>query len=660
MLKTARMKLLELMVLHEDVDRVLEYLGKKESFQIRGEEERTVLPHDTARRETLANLELARLYLGITDLERFSGSETIPTEKDSIEALNLIAAVAVIREREKEATEGEKRVRAALDEARAFAALKVSYSEFEHLSFLTLRIGKIDPENIASLAAALGERAVIVPLGEDRTRVLAASSKKGRFALDSELKRFAFIPLAVPKDFLGIPADVLAGLERQAADAHGSLEAITAEKRSFARAHGDEILRLLESFTLLSQVLSVRDTLEGTQLVYRVMGWIAEEDAPGLMRELERETDGRVAIRSYSPDEVQSIRDGREKVPVKLRHGPIVKSFERMVFSYGAPLYGTLDPTPIVAFFFTLLFGIMFGDVGQGGVFFLLGLALVSGRFPALSRWRHFGPLFATIGLASVSMGLLTGEVFANSEILKPMGQAITSHFGEGRDRVLELMPTRGAMDKLLYFFAFTLFIGFIINSLGLVINIMNQFALKRPARAIFSKTGLCGAFFFWYVVFAACRIAVTREAFRWYDVVCVSIPLALLFFSTPITRFIEGDRPVLENGIFAAAIEGFVELLETVSTVISNSVSFLRVGAFALSHAVLSYIVFTMTDLVGGTLSAGGLVVIIFGNAVIIFLEGLIVAIQVVRLQYYEFFSKFFTETGREFKPFKFVYKEK
>ena len=87
---------------------------------------------------------------------------------------------------------------------------------------------------------------------------------------------------------------------------------------------------------------------------------------------------------------------------------------------------------------------------------------------------------------------------------------------------------------------------------------------------------------------------------------------------------------------------------------------SFLRVGAFALSHAVLSYIVFTMTDLVGGTFSAGGLVVIIFGNAVIIFLEGLIVAIQVVRLQYYEFFSKFFTETGSEFKPFKFVYKEK
>jgi V/A-type H+-transporting ATPase subunit I len=66
------------------------------------------------------------------------------------------------------------------------------------------------------------------------------------------------------------------------------------------------------------------------------------------------------------------------------------------------------------------------------------------------------------------------------------------------------------------------------------------------------------------------------------------------------------------------------------------------------------------MTDLVGGSLSAGGVLVGLFGNAIIIFLEGLIVAIQVVRLQYYEFFSKFFTETGKEFTPFRFIYKEK
>jgi V/A-type H+-transporting ATPase subunit I len=660
MLKTARMRLLELMVLHEDINRVLEYLGKKESFQLRREGSDSGTSRAMPKDSALSNLELARLYLGVPDLERFSRGATIPTEADGDAARGIVAEVEALRAREKEATEREKQTRAARDEARAFANLKVPYSEFEHLSFLTLRIGKLDPESIEPLSRALGDRAAVVPLGEDRTRVLAASSKKGRFALDSELKRFGFIPLEVPKDFMGVPDDVLASLDRQADEAARALELIAEEKREYSRARGSELLRLLEAFSLDSQVRSVRDTLEGTQLVYRVMGWVAESDTPSLTRELEELTEGRVAVRSYVPEEVPSIRDGTEKVPVKFRHGPVVKSFERMVFSYGAPLYGTVDPTPIVAFFFTLLFGIMFGDLGQGGVFLLIGIALLSGKVSVLSRWRHFGPLFVTIGLASMAMGLLTGEVFANGELLKPVSRAITARFGEERDRILELMPQRGAMTKLIYFFGFTLVIGFIVNSLGLLINIVNQFSLRRPARAIFSKTGLCGAFFFWYAVFASVRIAVTRGRVEWYDAVCVAIPLALICFSEPITRYIEGDRPVLENGVFAAAIGGIVELLETVSTVVSNSVSFLRVGAFALSHAVLSYIVFTMTDLVGGSLSAGGVLVGLFGNAIIIFLEGLIVAIQVVRLQYYEFFSKFFTETGKEFTPFRFRYKEK
>jgi V/A-type H+-transporting ATPase subunit I len=219
-------------------------------------------------------------------------------------------------------------------------------------------------------------------------------------------------------------------------------------------------------------------------------------------------------------------------------------------------------------------------------------------------------------------------------------------------------MPSREAIDKIMYFFGFTVAIGFIINSIGLIINIVNKFSLGKPAQAVFSKTGICGAVFFWYVVFMALRIMLGGGSFAWYDAVAIGIPLVLLFFAEPFIRLFEGHRPVLENGLFAAVIEGVVEVLEIVSTSISNSVSFLRVGAFALSHAVLSYIIFTMSELVGGSLSAGGILIGIFGNAVIIVLEGLIVAIQVIRLQYYEFFSKFFTETGREFKPFRFTYK--
>jgi V/A-type H+-transporting ATPase subunit I len=117
------------------------------------------------------------------------------------------------------------------------------------------------------------------------------------------------------------------------------------------------------------------------------------------------------------------------------------------------------------------------------------------------------------------------------------------------------------------------------------------------------------------------------------------------------------GKRPVFAEGAMVFLMEGFVEILETISTYVSNTVSFLRVGAFALSHAVLSYIVFRFSETVSGVTAGGAFafLIMVFGNAVIIILEGMIVAIQVVRLQYYEFFSKFFTETGVEFSPFRF-----
>ena len=199
-------------------------------------------------------------------------------------------------------------------------------------------------------------------------------------------------------------------------------------------------------------------------------------------------------------------------------------------------------------------------------------------------------------------------------------------------------------------------FIGFIINSLGIIINIVNNIKLKKYEHVVLGKFGLVGLCFFWYVVFMVLRIAIMKGATSIIDGIIISICIILVFFEHPLINIIAGKKPILENGAFAGIIQGFVEILELLSTFISNSVSFLRVGAFALSHAVLSFIVFKLTDLVGGYMSLG-ILVTIFGNLIIILLESLIVTIQVIRLQYYEFFSKFFTETGVEFKPFKFEY---
>ncbi|HHU35937.1 MAG TPA: ATPase [Treponema sp.] len=660
MRKTSQMKLAELMVLKQDIDQVLEYLGKTANFQIQNETDYSGGQEDNPHSEMLASLQGARGYLSFSDAHEYAEDTTLPTEKDIDSASVILDDVENLRQQEQDAAEQKKRVVNAYEEALSFANLKVAYSEFEHLTFLTMRIGKIDPQYFEELKFSVGDRAVIVPLGEDKTRILAATSKKGRFALDTELKRYGFAALEIPKDFKGIPDDVLESLKKQVEESTAHVASVSKERARFSSIHREEIIRLMLTFSLGSKVQSVRESLESTQLVYRIMGWISADDSTILMQDLDDRTEGRIAIRLYAPNEVPSVQNGREKVPVRFQHGALVKSFERMIFSYGAPLYGTVDPTPIVAFFFTLLFGIMFGDVGQGLVFFLIGVLLTKKLVPILRKSYQFGPIFLAIGTSSMIMGLLTGEFFANSNVLQPFGYWVTGLFGEPRDVILEIMPSKGSLDKLMYFFAFTLVIGFIINSVGLIINIVNQFSLGRPSKAIFSKTGICGAVFFWYVIFFALRIGLTDFGFAWYDAAVLGTSLIGLFFGEPFSRIMDGHRPVLENGLFSALIEGVVELLEVVSSYLSNSVSFLRVGAFALAHAVLSFIIFTMTGFVGGSLSAGGILIAVLGNLVIIVLEGLIVAIQVIRLQYYEFFSKFFTETGREFIPFRFTYKEK
>ncbi len=667
MRKSKKMKLVEFVVLQEDVNSVIEYLGRKANFQIHAKhlnkdnlnkdnKDQTKEKEENSYNEFLLELKDCASFLDIEEPKALSDRTHIPLEEDVLEAKRVLGNIEEVKKEEINASEKLKKIKAAYDEALAFSNLKVPYKEINNLTFLKIRIGKIKPELFETLQNTVGNRAIIIPLGEDNSRILAASSKKGRFALDSELKKIGFSALSIPKEFKGVPDEVLAALKENLDKAQADLDELQSRKAKYASENKDSLLKLLEDFSLGSQIIQIRDNLEATQSVYRISGWISVNDEQKIMRDLDNLTEGRIAIRLYKPNEVPSVKSGKEKVPVTYKHNKFVKSFERIIFSYGAPLYGTIDPTPLVAFFFTLLFGIMFGDLGQGLVFFIVGLLMYFEKPKFLSKYAKFCYIFLAIGFSSMIMGFLTGEFFTNSHILAPASRFVTGLFGEPRDHILHLMPEGDSITKLLMFFIFTVIIGFIINSTGLIINIINNFRLKRIGKALFSKIGLAGLFFFWYVVGLAVRIAVFKIGFAWFDIVCMVLPLLCIFFSEPLERLVEGERPVFENGIFSAIIEGFVELLEVVSTYISNSVSFLRVGAFALSHAVLSFIVFTMAEISGGYLSYGILPAII-GNLVIILLEGLIVWIQVIRLQYYEFFSKFFTETGREFVPFRFSY---
>ena len=660
MARTTTMRLIELMVLREDIHSVLKYLGELGEFQF--QQEFASDSSDSAKRlnpdaSVFERLQQVRAALDLPDLDGYKVSVSLPSDADFESATKIIDSVEDIHKKELTAADEEKRAVSAYKEALAFANLKVPYSDLESLSFLTLRIGKIDPEKIDDLKARLGSRGIIVKLGDDDSRILAASSKKARFALDGELKEAGFTELQVPKDFKGIPDEVLLTLERNKTEAAVALEEIQTERRNFAETHKDELYRLLQIYSIGSQIYSVENSLESTEFVYRITGWIPAFLIRKVMKDLDELTQSRAGIREFLPTEVPSVISGQEKVPVQVKHGKIVSNFERMIFSYGSPLYGTIDPTPFVALFFTVLFGIMFGDAGQGLCFLIIGILCCLKKIK-ISGWEKFGGIFCCIGISSTIMGLLTGEFFANETLLRPFALWVTGLFGTPHAPILHMMPSSdpASITRMFAFFGFTISIGFIINSCGLIINIINQFSLRRIGKALFGKTGISGAVFFWYVIIFAVRVALFKHAPAAYDWVIISVSLFLTACSEIFQRLVDGEHPILENGLFSAVIGAVVEIIEVISSYLSNTVSFVRVGAFALAHAVLGYIINTFVELAPG---AGGIAVAILGNAIVVVLEGMIVAIQVVRLQYYEFFSKFFSETGREFKPFSFVYKE-
>ena len=680
MLRPRKMKQIELTVLSRDVDKVIEFLGRRGIMHFTHNMEITGKIHETGSsnaldaaaykhaQENLDKLQTASSFLELSVPVEPEEDSHLPGETEEALTNTITMAVATLSKEENDQTLEKRRIGEALNEAKAFSNLNAPFADLDQLSYLTLRVGRLDPRRYTELKENLGDRAVIIPLDSSGDRVLAAASRKGRFALDTELKRAEFVPINIPVGYKGVPTELLSGLTERLKNVDQELESISQRKQLFRQEYEGKLKFLISSYMMAGIIEQFKARLISTKNVYLLSGWVPEAEVTELVNELGKLTEDRVAIRSSNPEEVASVREGREKVPVSLDHGTFVKGFEGVVFSYGAPLYDTIDPTFLVAIFFTILFGIMFGDFGQGLVLFLLGF-LTGKKGPAiLSGFRKFSVPLKAVGVSSMIMGLLNGAFFTNENIFIGPTRAVTGFLtGNPVDRILVIMPLAergGSVVKLFYFFGFTISVGILLNSAGLVVNIVNQFFLKEYQKALFSKTGMAGTLLFWYAIFIAVRFIISvinpaAFAFQlvWFDAAALGFFAAGIFFGPALWRFFTGKRPVFHEGLTVFFMEGFVEILETISTYVSNTVSFLRVGAFALSHAVLSFIVFRFAEEVSG-LTAGtvfSLLIIIFGNTVIILLEGMIVAIQVVRLQYYEFFSKFFTETGVEFTPFRF-----
>lgn len=194
--------------------------------------------------------------------------------------------------------------------------------------------------------------------------------------------------------------------------------------------------------------------------------------------------------------------------------------------------------------------------------------------------------------------------------------------------------------------------------TLVMLLNILNALRRRDVGKALFDPNGLSGIVFYWGAIFAILGIMglLPNVASFLYIAVVLVLPLVLIYLKEPLSGLIQHRKDWKPEKPGEFFIENFFEMFEVLLSYLSNSVSFIRVGAFALNHAGMMLAVRVIAELLG----AGGPVVMVLGNIFVMCMEGLIVGIQVLRLEFYELFSRFFQGGGRAFEPFQIKYDKK
>jgi V/A-type H+-transporting ATPase subunit I len=622
MLQPLPMKHVRLLVLTEDLPRASLTLAEAESFHA------DTRPPEEAR---LANVPgrsyRAQFQQARSRLDKIS--KLIP-----LEAEREIEDVRVVQEPElaetndwlgkiwNECTHYEDQFRRLDDGERLIKDQEAALANFANLNidlgklrgktrFLGFYVGILPRENVRQLEGAIGLAQhllyVYMVSGEQAHVVIVGPKGAQDGELTSVLNAAGFQNLPIPRDLTSEPSKLrkeLARRRRELGEERARLNGELAEwgNRIRSRLHqAQHILVLAEPFVILDP--SIRSTGD---LAY-VAGWVPARAVQALESRLRRTLTRPFAMESRNPR-----RDEQPLVPSVPVRSRFLMPFAILVKQYGVPQYGEIDPTPLFAVSFLLMFGMMFGDVGHGAV--IAGAAWLARE--KLPRFYLFG-IFA--GVSSMAFGLLFGSVFGYEHVLP----------------ALWMSPLHDPILMLEVALAWG--IGFII--VACLLGIYNRIVNGNLTAALLEAHGAVNLLFYLGFIVGAYRLATTGSFGSAPALVVVGSLLALAAFQWRHLKAPAGERLLVV----------VIETLDTVIVYLSNTLSFLRVSAFSLNHVALSLAVFTLADTMG---TMGHWITVVLGNVFILVLEGGIVMIQVMRLEYYEGFSRYFSGDGHEFTP--------
>ena len=528
---------------------------------------------------------------------------------------------------------------AAVEQLEYLRGIGADLDELWGLEFSRFRYGYLPRETYDSFQDALDQEddLLFVPttLGPRRVYGVYFTTKQAKSRVDMLFSSLHFTRINLEVQPHGTVeqaiAELNAGVERmkgEAAQAEGELRALREQERG----------RLLSDYAYLRYHSECRDLRRyacRSRDSFYLVGWVPEDAVADIQERMAQFSELSCVI------DVASDVD-RFTPPTKLKNPFLGRVFQPFLEMYGLPSYHEKDPSLLMAVTYCLFFGIMFGDLGQGLCLALLGLVLTKVK----GMW--LGSIITCCGLSGALFGCVYGSVFGFEDILPGF-------------KIMEetRLSGLGVVSNVLLLLVLSIALGIFMLLLVMAVNILNGVKQRNFEKIFFGPNGAAGMVFYAGVLIAA----LAGVAFGVnlltpvYVLPVLVLPLALMLFREPLSHLAAGDPEWRSFSLGEVLGTGVFELFETLLSYLTNTLSFMRIGAYAITHVGLMLVVHMLAQLAGGVGGPVGIVILVAGNAFVMGFEGLLVGIQVLRLEFYELFGRFYDDGGVPFTPKKIDY---
>ena len=519
---------------------------------------------------------------------------------------------------------------------RPFKNLNFDVSEILNFKYIHYRFGRLEKQYLQKFEKYIYDNldTLFIKCGEDEMYVYGVYFVPEHQAhkVHAVYSSMHFERIFIPNEYHGTAAEAFEKLDTRHREIHKALDANKEASHKFLQDNSTKIVSAKAALDACSSSFDIRKlaacTPGDTNTFYILCGWMTEKDALAFQKDIQNDE------KIFCLMEDQKA-PATQKPPTKLRNPKLFKPFEMYVKMYGLPAYNEMDPTWFVAITYSFIFGAMFGDVGQGLVLFLGGLFLYK------TKKMDLAGIISCAGVFSVFFGFMYGSFFGFEDVLKaiwlkPMNQMMD-------------VPLVGRLNAV---FVIAIGFGMFIILICMVFNIINSIRRGDTEKTWFDSNAVAGLVFYGSIVLTiGLFISGKKLPAAAILVIMFGVPLLLMFLKEPLTNLVEKKSKILpeQKGMFF--VQSFFELFEVLLSYLSNTLSFLRIGAFAVSHAAMMEVVLMLAGATNG--GNPNWIVVVLGNIFVCAMEGLIVGIQVLRLEYYEIFSRFYAGNGREFKPF-------